>query len=289
MTRKGIVLAGGAGTRLHPLTIAVSKQILPVFDKPMIYYPLSVLMLAGIRDILIISTPHDLPLFQKLLGDGSTFGVRFEYAVQPAPEGLPQAFIIADSFLAGAPSCLVLGDNLFYGHSLAAILREVMASPAAATVFACPVADPQRYGVVELTPDGQILSIEEKPARPKSNLALPGLYFFDAQAPERARRLRPSARGELEIIDLIESYRAEGTLAVRLLGRGIAWLDTGTHDSLMQASEFVQVIQQRQGLMIACLEEIAWRQGWLDRDALAARAASMGASSYADYLRRLAL
>lgn len=289
MTRKGIVLAGGTGTRLHPLTLAVSKQMLPVFDKPMIYYPLSVLMLAGIRDILIISTPHDLPLFQKLLGDGSAFGVRFEYAVQPAPEGLPQAFLIADSFLAGAPSCLVLGDNLFYGHSLPATLREAMASPAAATVFACPVADPQRYGVVELGPDGRILSIEEKPTRPKSNLALPGLYFFDAQAPERARRLRPSARGELEIIDLIESYRTEGGLEARPMGRGIAWLDTGTHDSLLQAGQFVQVVQQRQGLMIACLEEIAWRRGWLDGAALAARAARMGAGSYADYLRRLPL
>ena len=287
VTRKGIVLAGGAGTRLHPLTVAVSKQLLPIYDKPMIYYPLSVLMLAGIRDILIITTPHDLPLFQKLLGSGEHLGLRLHYTVQHSPDGLPQAFLLAEEFLAGSPSCLVLGDNFFYGHLLPQMLRQAMRSDAGATVFACPVSTPQRYGVIELGPQDEVLSLEEKPAHPKSDLALPGLYFLDPRAPERARHLRPSGRGELEIIDLLEFYRVDGDLTAHRMGRGITWLDTGTPDSLLQAAQFVQTVQQRQGLMIACLEEIAWRQGWLEPAALANRAATLGSGTYADYLLRL--
>jgi len=287
MNRKGIVLAGGSGTRLHPLTAAVSKQMLPVYDKPMIYYPLSVLMLAGIREILVISTPEDTPLFRKLLGGGEQFGVKFDYAVQPRPEGLAQAFLIGEAFLAGAPSCLVLGDNLFYGNELPAILERAGARRDESTIFGYRVADPARYGVIEFDAQGKAVSLEEKPRQPRSNFAVPGLYFYDAQAPALARSLKPSPRGELEITDLNRCYLEQGRLRVELLGRGTAWLDTGTHDSLLQAAQFVQVVQQRQGLMIACLEEIAWRRGWLDRAALEARAATLGSGTYADYLRRL--
>jgi glucose-1-phosphate thymidylyltransferase len=287
MNRKGIVLAGGSGTRLHPLTAAVSKQLLPVYDKPMVYYPISVLLLAGIRDILIISTAEDIPLFRKLLGDGSQFGVRFAYAIQPRPEGLAQALIIASDFLDGAPSCLVLGDNLFYGDDLSRILLASSQREQGATIFGYHVADPERYGVITFDEKGRAISLEEKPAQPRSSFAVPGLYFYDGQAPQKARNLRPSARGELEITDLNRAYLQAGELRVEVMGRGMAWLDTGTHESLLQAAQFVQVVQQRQGLMIACLEEIALRQGWIDREALASQAARMGKSTYADYLRAL--
>ena len=288
--RRGILLAGGSGTRLFPLTIAVSKQLMPVYDKPMVYYPLSILMMAGIRDILVITTPHDLPLFERLLGDGSRLGLRLAYAPQPRPDGLAQALTIAadTGFLTGAEPCaLVLGDNLFYGHDLPACLREAGARPSGATIFAYHVAEPGAYGVVEFSADGRALSLEEKPASPKSNYAIPGLYFYDASAPALARTLRPSARGELEITDLNRLYLGRGDLHVEVLGRGTAWLDTGTHDSLLDAAQFVAVIEQRQGLKIACLEEIAHRQGWLDREGLAAAAAAHGRSRYAAYLRRL--
>ena len=291
MKRKGIVLAGGSGTRLYPLTIAVSKQLMPVYDKPMIYYPLSVLMLAGIRDILIISTPTDLPLFRRLLGDGSLFGVTFSYAEQPSPDGLAQAFTIAadTGFLTGNESCtLVLGDNLFYGHDLVSSLQTASAQTSGATIFGYHVADPKAYGVVEFAPDGRVLSIEEKPASPKSNYAVPGLYFYDKNVVALARSLKPSARGELEITDLNRLYLQRGDLRVELLGRGIAWLDTGTHDSLLDAGQFVAVIEQRQGLKIACLEEIAFRQGWLDRAGLSAAIKALGKSAYGAYLKHLA-
>ena len=290
MHRKGILLAGGSGTRLFPLTIAVSKQLMPVYDKPMVYYPLSILMMAGIREILVITTPHDLPLFGRLLGDGSRFGLRLAYASQPRPEGLAQALTIAadTGFLTGAePSALVLGDNLFYGHDLSASLREANSRPSGATIFAYHVAEPRAYGVVEFSPEGRALSLEEKPASPKSNYAIPGLYFYDAGAPALARTLRPSARGELEITDLNRLYLERDDLHVEVLGRGTAWLDTGTHDSLLDAAQFVSVIEQRQGLKIACLEEIAFRQGWLDRTGLEAAATAHGKSRYAAYLRRL--
>jgi len=291
MQRKGILLAGGSGTRLYPLTLAVSKQLMPVYDKPMVYYPLSVLMMAGMREILVISTPHDLPLFQRLLGDGSRLGLHLAYAAQPSPDGLAQALTIAadTGFLAdGVPSALVLGDNLFYGHDLRATLRAAADRPDGATIFAYHVAEPGAYGVVAFDPAGHALSLEEKPAHPKSNYAVPGLYFYDGLAPVLARSLRPSARGELEITDLNRLYLERGALRVEILGRGTAWLDTGTPDALADASQFVAVIEQRQGLKIACLEEIAFRHGWLDRAGLEAAAAFHGKSRYADYLRRLA-
>ena len=290
-SRKGIVLAGGSGTRLYPLTVAVSKQLMPVYDKPMVYYPLSVLMLSGIREILIISTPADLPLFRRLLGDGSAFGVRFAYAEQARPEGLAQAFHIAGDtgFLRDEPAALVLGDNLFYGHDLVKSLERATTRTEGATIFGYHVADPRSYGVVEFAADGRVVSLEEKPAQPKSNYAIPGIYFYDAEVVARARSLRPSARGELEITDLNRLYLEAGRLHVEVLGRGTAWLDTGTHDSLLEAGQFVSVIENRQGLKIACLEEIAWRQGWIDRATLEANVTRLGKSSYGAYLRRVVL
>jgi glucose-1-phosphate thymidylyltransferase len=287
MTRKGIILAGGSGTRLHPLTYSVSKQLMPVYDKPMIYYPLSVLMLAGIREILVISTPEDMPLFRRLLGDGSAFGIRLEYAVQEKPQGLAQAFLIGEEFLAGDPSCLVLGDNLFYGQDFTRLLGEACKRAGMATIFGYHVAEPQEYGVVEFDALGKALSIEEKPRTPKSNYAIPGLYFYDGDAPDHARTLRASPRGELEISDLNRIYLGAGRLHVEKLGRGTAWLDTGTHDSLLEAADFVQAIQKRQGLKIACLEEIAFGQGWIDAAMVRAGAEAHGRSSYGDYLRQL--
>jgi glucose-1-phosphate thymidylyltransferase len=287
MNRKGIVLAGGSGTRLYPLTIAVSKQLMPVYDKPMIYYPLSVLMLAGIREILIISTPEDVPLFQRLLEDGSQFGLRLEYAVQPSPEGLAQAFLIGSDFLNDTPSALVLGDNIFYGGDFRKYLQTADQRSNGATIFGYHVADPTAYGVVEFAPDRRVLSLEEKPKHPKSNYAIPGLYFYDKRVVEFARSLKPSARGELEITDLHRIYLDHQALHVEILGRGMAWLDTGTHQSLLEAAEFIQVIETRQGFKVACLEEIAWRQGWLDRSAIERQSDKLGKSSYGDYLRRL--
>jgi len=289
MNRKGIILAGGSGTRLFPLTIAVSKQLMPVYDKPMIYYPLSVLMLAGIKEVLIISTPIDLPLFRRLLGDGANLGMKLEYAEQPSPDGLAQAFIIGAKFIGDSPSCLILGDNLFYGHDLVRALESASEKTSGATIFGYHVADPKSYGVVEFASDGKVLSLEEKPAQPKSNYAIPGVYFYDKDVIELARNLKPSARGELEITDLNRLYLNQGNLKVELLGRGTAWLDTGTHSSLLEAGQFVQVIEQRQGLKIACLEEIAYRKGWIDKAKLQANISKLGKSAYADYLRTLAL
>ena len=285
--RRGIILAGGSGTRLYPLTIAVSKQLMPVYDKPMVYYPMSVLMLAGIREILIISTPQDLPLFQHLFGDGSQLGLKLAYAAQPQPEGLAQAFHIGADFVAGHPSALVLGDNLFYGHDFAQALQAASARATGATIFGYRVANPAAYGVVEFAPDGRALSIEEKPRKPKSNYAVPGLYFYDEQVVKLARSLQPSARGELEITDLNRLYLEQNQLHVELLGRGTAWLDTGTQDSLIEAAQFVHAIESRQGLKIACLEEIAWHNGWINQAQMQANIEKLGKSGYADYLRRL--
>ncbi len=289
MNRKGIILAGGTGTRLYPLTLAVSKQLMPVYDKPMIYYPLSVLMLSGIREILIISTPLDLPLFERLLGDGSQFGLQLSYAAQPSPDGLAQAFMIAEDvgFLLREPAALVLGDNLFYGHDFVKFLTSVSMQVSGATIFGYHVSEPSEYGVVEFTPDRRVISLEEKPKHPKSNFAVPGLYFYDSEVTTLARSLKPSDRGELEITDLNRLYLAKGTLRVELLGRGIAWLDTGTHDSLLQAAQFVEVIQNRQGLKIACPEEIAWRSGWINQAQLEAQINKLGKSSYGHYLKGL--
>jgi glucose-1-phosphate thymidylyltransferase len=289
MKRKGIILAGGSGTRLFPLTIAVSKQLMPVYDKPMVYYPLSVLMLAGIREILVISTPTDLPLFRRLLGDGSQFGVTLTYAEQPSPDGLAQAFHIAGDvgFLKNEPAALVLGDNLFYGHDLAKSLERASARTGGATIFGYHVADPKSYGVVEFAPDGRVVSLEEKPLQPKSNYAIPGIYFYDADVVPLSRSLKPSKRGELEITDLNRLYLERGDLHVELLGRGNAWLDTGTHDSLLEAGQFVSVIENRQGLKIACLEEIGFRQGWLTRAGLETSIAKLGKSNYGAYLKKI--
>lgn len=283
--RKGIILAGGTGSRLHPLTMAVSKQLMPVYDKPMIYYPISVLMLAGIREILIISTPEDLPAFRKLLGEGSRYGVCFDYAEQPSPDGLAQAFLIGAEFLSGSPAALVLGDNLFYGHDFTDILAAADGSKDGATVFGYEVADPSSYGVVEFDATGKAISLEEKPANPKSNFAVPGLYFYSGDVVEKARVLKPSARGELEITDLNRVYLEEGRLQVQKLGRGTAWLDTGTHESLLEAADFVRAIQNRQGLRIACLEEIGLQMGFLDEAAFECSLEPLGKSTYGAYLR----
>ena len=287
MKRKGIILAGGSGTRLYPLTLAISKQILPVYDKPMIYYPMSILMLADIREILIITTPHDLPLFRQLLGDGSQFGLQLEYAAQPKPEGLAQAYHIGAKFVGENPSCLILGDNLFYSADLTVMLRKASEQAEGATIFGYQVANPSAYGVVEFDANGRVISLEEKPAQPKSGYAIPGLYFYDAKAVAYAAGLRPSARGELEITDLNRCYLERGTLQVQLLGRGTAWFDTGTHDSLVEAAQFAQVLQHRQGLKIACLEEIAFDREWISEEQLKKQIKIYGKSSYAVYLQRL--
>jgi glucose-1-phosphate thymidylyltransferase len=288
MTRKGIILAGGSGTRLHPLTLSVSKQLLPVYDKPMIYYPLSVLMLSGVRDVAIITTPQDQSQFQRLLGDGSQWGMRFEFIVQPSPDGLAQAYILADDFLAGAPSVMVLGDNIFYGDGMPELLARADARPSGGAVFGYRVADPERYGVVDFDTEGRALSIVEKPVAPKSRYAVTGLYFLDSDAPRRARQVTPSARGELEIVTLLESYLSEGALSVERMGRGYAWLDTGTHDSLIEAAEFVRTIERRQGLKIGCPEEVAFENGWIDASALRSLAEPLIKTEYGRYLMRIA-
>jgi glucose-1-phosphate thymidylyltransferase len=287
MTRKGIILAGGSGTRLYPLTRSISKQLLPIYDKPMIYYPLSTLMLAGMREILIITTPHDAPLFHALLGDGSQWGLTLSYAVQPEPGGLAQAFLIGREFLAGAPSCLVLGDNIFYGHGLVDQLKEANARESGATVFGYYVSDPERYGVAEFDDSGRVLGIEEKPKAPKSNWAVTGIYFYDGRAPELAAELAPSPRGELEITDLNNRYLHEGALSLTRIGRGTAWLDTGTHASLMEASQFIETIEKRQGLKICCPEEIAYFNGWIDDERLRAMGEELSKNGYGQYLLSL--
>lgn len=285
--RKGMILAGGSGTRLYPVTHAVSKQLMPVYDKPMIYYPLSVLMLSGIREVLVITTPQDLPLFARLLGDGSRWGMDIRYAEQPSPDGLAQAYLLGRRFLDGAPSALVLGDNIFYGHDLAGLLARADARTEGATIFACHVSHPERYGVIAFDTQGRPVSIEEKPAMPQSSYAVTGLYFYDGQACDLAAELRPSARGELEITDLNRRYLELGRLNVEIMGRGFAWLDTGTHDSLLEAASFIATLQKRQGLQVACPEEIAYRQGWIDAAGLAGLAAPLAMNGYGRYLLSL--
>ena len=285
---KGIILAGGRGTRLHPLTLAVSKQLLPVYDKPMVYYPLSMLMLAGIRDILVISTPEDLPIFSRLLGDGSQWGMKFSYAEQDQPRGLADAFRVGAEFIAGEPSCLILGDNIFFGHGLPETLRRASKMTEGALIFAYSVRDPERYGVVEFDEDRKVISLEEKPKQPKSHYAVPGIYFYDPQVADLVSRMKPSRRGELEITDLNRMYLERGQLRVEIIGRGVAWLDAGTHESLLQSAGFVQAVQERQGMMISCPEEIAYRMGYIDAGRLRDFATSMADNGYAAYLRRLA-
>ena len=287
MTRKGIILAGGSGTRLHPATLAISKQLLPVYDKPMVYYPLATLMLAGIRDILLISTPQDTPRFEQLLGDGSQWGLNLQYAVQPSPDGLAQAFIIGAEFLGNSPSSLVLGDNIYYGHNFEALLRNASERTQGASVFAYHVHDPERYGVAEFDASGKVLSLEEKPTTPKSSYAVTGLYFYDNQVVDMARELKPSPRGELEITDLNRLYLEGGNLSVEIMGRGYAWLDTGTHDSLLQASQFIATLEHRQGLKVACPEEIAYRQGWIDSAQVERLAQPLLKNGYGQYLMRI--